>query len=120
MLIMSENIPNRIVTCNDKDAPWITKEVKSAIRRNYRVYRKWVLRGRIPNEKDHVRSIQNATNRLIKKAKIDYFNNLGSKLEDYNTGSKTFWTSFKRLVNKKKLSNIPPILEDRMIISDFY
>ena len=68
MLIMSENIPNRIVTCNDKDAPWINSEVKSAIRRNYRVYRKWVLRGRIPSEKDHVRSVQNATNRLIKKS----------------------------------------------------
>ena len=119
MLILSENIPNRIVTFNDKDAPWITIDVKSAIRRNYRVYRKWVLRGRSLTEKDLVRTVQNETNRLIKKAKIDYFNILGSKLSDYNTGSKTFWTAFKRLVNKKKLSNIPPILDDGKIISDF-
>ena len=42
MLIMFQNIPNRIVTCNDKDVPWITPEVKSAIKRNSRVYRKWV------------------------------------------------------------------------------
>ena len=40
--IFSRHIENKIITCNDKDAPWITPEVKSVIRRNSRVYRKWV------------------------------------------------------------------------------
>ena len=40
--ILSRHISNKIITCNDKDAPWITPNVKSAIRRNSRVYRKWV------------------------------------------------------------------------------
>ena len=93
--------------------------IKTPIRRNSRVHRKWVLRGRNPFEKDNVRDVQNETNRLIKKAKKYYFLNLGAKLNDYNTGYKSFWTTFKRLVNKKKLSNIPPILEDGKIISDF-
>ena len=35
LFIFSKHITNKIVTCNDKDAPWITPEVKSAIRRNY-------------------------------------------------------------------------------------
>ena len=73
---MSQSIPNRIVTCNDKDAPWITPEVISAIKRNSRVYRQWVLKGRIPNDKDNVGSVQN------EKAKKDYINNLSSKLND--------------------------------------
>ena len=50
---------------------------------------------------------------------MDYFNNLGSKLNDSRTGSKTFWTAFKHLVNKKKLANIPPLLENDRIVSDF-
>ena len=40
--IFSRNIQNKIITCNDKDAAWITPPVKTAIRRNARVYKKWV------------------------------------------------------------------------------
>ena len=46
--VMFQYIPNKIITCNDKDAPWITSEVKTAIKRNSKVHRKWVLRGAIP------------------------------------------------------------------------
>ena len=36
--IMSDNIPNKVVTVHDKDPPWVTSEVKSAIKRNRRVF----------------------------------------------------------------------------------
>ena len=117
---MSQNIPNKIITCNDNDAPWITSDVKTAIKKNSRVHRKWVIRGRNPDDKHTVRTVQNETNRLIKKAKNDYFVNLGVKLNNYGTGSKSFWTSFKRLVINKKLTNIPPILENRKKDSDLH
>ena len=42
------------VKSNDKDSPWITSKVKTAIRRNSRVYRKWVNRGRNPTGYDYV------------------------------------------------------------------
>ena len=64
--IISHHIPNKIITVNDKDAPWITSKVKSAIRRNYRVYRKWVKRGRILEDHDNVCEVQNATLKLEK------------------------------------------------------
>ena len=51
---------------------------------------------------------------------MEYYVNLGIKLSNYDTGSKYFWTALKRLVNNKKLTNIPPILEDGKIISDFH
>ena len=57
--IFSSHISNRIITCNDIDAPWITPEVKSSICRNSRVYRKWVMRGRNPNDHNNVRVVQN-------------------------------------------------------------
>ena len=56
---------------------------------------------------------------MIKKAKRDYFDSLGKKLSNYNTGCKSFWSTFKRLVNNKKLTNIPPLLENGTTISDF-
>ena len=44
--ILSLNIPNKVAKFNDKDAPWVTVDVKTAIRRKYRVYRKFLQRGR--------------------------------------------------------------------------
>ena len=44
--IVSLNISNKIIICNDNDAPWVTSEVKTAIKRNTRVHRKWVFRDR--------------------------------------------------------------------------
>ena len=40
--VLSLHTPNKIIKINDKDAPWITPELKSAIRRKHRVFRKYV------------------------------------------------------------------------------
>ena len=37
--IMAKYISSKIITCSEKYAPWITSEVKTAIKRNHRVYR---------------------------------------------------------------------------------
>ena len=112
--VISKYVPNKIITCNDKDAPWITPKLKTAIRRNARVYRKWVKRGRNKQEHDNV---QNKTNKLIKQAKQAYYTKLGDVLSDPKTGPKNFWTALKNVVNKKKL---PPIIENNNYISNFH
>ena len=117
--LISKYVPNKIITCNDKDAPWITPKLKTAIRRNTRVYRKWVKRGRKEQEHDNAREVQNNTNKLIKQAKQTYYTKLGDKLSDHKTGPKNFWTAFKKIVNKKKYTNIPPIIENNTFISNF-
>ena len=66
---MSENIPNKIVTCSDKDTPWINNEVKSAIRRNSRDYRKWVLRGEILVQKIMSERYRTIPTELLQKPK---------------------------------------------------
>ena len=117
--ILSQHIYNEIITCDDKDAPWITPKVKSAIRRNSRVYRKWVKRGK--NHDDHykVREVQNSTNSLIREAKQTYYEKLGNKLSNPQTGQKNFWSAFKRVTNKKKHTNIPPILDNNICVANF-
>ena len=119
MGIFSKHISNKIITCNDRDAPWITQKLKTAIKRNSRVYRKWVKRGRNNDHYDKVREVQNSTNKLIKEAKQLYYKKLGDKLSDPHTGQKYFWTAFKRISNKKKNTNIPPIIDDNDYISNF-
>ena len=117
--IFAKHINNKIITCSNKDAPWITPAVKSAIRRNSRVYRKWVKRGRKPEDHENVREVQNMTNKLIRGAKKIYYENLGNKLSDPQTGQKCFWNAFKKISNKKKTTNIPPIIENDVYISNF-
>ena len=55
--VMSTNISNKTITCNDKDAPWITTSRKTAIKCNSRVYRNWIQRGRNPTEHQNVRDV---------------------------------------------------------------
>ena len=117
--VMSTNISNRTITCNDKDAPWITTSLKTAIKRNSRAYRKWIKRGRNPTEHQNVRDVQKSTNKFIKQAKQTYFTSLGKNLSDPNTGQKSFWTVYKRIINSKKQTNTPPLIENDVFISNF-
>ena len=41
MTIFTRSIPNKTITVNDKDAPWVTPEVKSVIRDVQEVERSW-------------------------------------------------------------------------------
>ena len=45
--------------------------------------------------------------------------NLSDKLCNPTTGQKTFWSAYNRLSNKKKVTNIPPLLEDGTYVSNF-
>ena len=111
LTVMSDNIPNKIITVNDKDAPWITPEVKSAIKRNKRVFDRWKGRGKPEGGRVLVRQVQIETNSFINSAKEAYIKNLSDKLCNPKSSSNVFWSAFKRLLNNKKLTNIPPLLE---------
>ena len=93
MGVMSRFIPNKIITCNDKDRPWITPEIKTAIKRKHRVYNKYVRRGRRPDEWDNVQLVQNDTSKMITIAKDNYFSSLGRKFSNPATGIKTYWST---------------------------
>ena len=80
--ILSQYIPNNIITCDDRDPPWMTAALKSAIKPKRRVYNKYVKRGRKPDDWEYVRTDCNETCSRITKAKDAYFSNLGKSLSD--------------------------------------
>ena len=59
-----------------------------------------------------MKDIGNETSKMILNAKEKYFLNLGRKLSDPNQGIKAYWTTLNRLLNKKKVANIPSLLEN--------
>ena len=63
--IMASHIPNKIKTFNERDAPWITPEVKTAIRKNKRVFKKWSANGRQSGDRSIVTNTQRETNKKI-------------------------------------------------------
>ena len=75
--------------------------------------------GKHKNDFDQVRIVQNNTNKLIREAKQLYYEKLGEKLSDPQTGHKHFWNAFKTITNEKKYTNIPPIIENDTYISNF-
>ena len=119
MGIMLRFIPNKMIIFNDKDPPWITPSIKTAIKRKHRVYNKFAKRGHKPEEWEPVRMIRNETSRMITDVKENYFSTLGRKLSDPALGLKTYWTTLNRIINKKETTNIPPLLENGIFVTNF-
>ena len=116
--IMKCSIPNKIMTINDKEAPWITPEVKQAIKKNHRVYSQWKRAGKPIDRKNTVKAVNNETDRKIENAKANYHKELEQKLAN-SKNSNIFWSVVNRLVGNKKMPKIPPILENNTFITSF-
>ena len=55
---------------------------------------------------------------MVLDAKESYYKGLGRKLSDPNNGAKVYWSILNKLMNKKSISGIPPILENEILISN--
>ena len=80
--ILSLHIPNKVIKINDKDATWITPELRSAIKRKHRVFRKYIRRGRSEEDWKIVKEVQAENSKKILDAKNSYYLKLGKKLSD--------------------------------------
>ena len=56
---------------------------------------------------------------MITIAKDNYFASLGRKLSNPAIGIKTYWSTLNKIVNKKKVTNIPPLLENGLFVTNF-
>ena len=77
-------------TVNDRDSPWMTPEIKTAINRKHRVYKTFNSRGMNLTDWVRKRLLRNETTRLVDAAKENYFKSLGRKLNDAKTGIKAY------------------------------
>ena len=117
--LRSSHIPNFEILCNPKDPPWITDVVKKAIRRKHRVHRKFLKNGRNTSDRDRAKAVRNETTRTIEQAKDRYFCDLGQKLCDPSRGVKAYWETIHKILNRKKVMSIPPIIEDNIFVTNF-
>ena len=107
MNIFSNYIPNRLITVDDKDTPWMNENIKKKImakkyaddsfnanKKNYEVYLK-------------LQTISTELSEMILKRKEDYYFLLSDKLNDPRNSAKSYWSVMKILYNGKKIPLIP-------------
>ena len=81
-------IPHETIKCSLKDPPWIDNEIKNALRRKNRVYKKYISNGRLNEDEIHLQEITAVVSELITSKKEVYFLSLGKKLSDPCISSK--------------------------------
>ena len=95
----------------------MTNKLKTAIKRKHREFGKYIKRGKKQEDWDLVKEVRNATCKMVASAREKYLMNLGWKLADRDQGPKTYWTVLNRLINKKEVINIPPLLENGVFVT---
>ena len=107
--IISNFVPNKIITVRNKDAMWMTTEVKRALREKSKIYVRYVKNGRRDEDLELLRQSQSRSRRAIKDAKKTYYSRLANNLNDPNLGSKRYWSILNQFLHKRKTPRIPPI-----------
>ena len=107
--ICSNYIPNRMIKVREKDAPWMTSEIKLVILEKAKYYRKYVKNGRTNADEQRLNEIRSRCRLLIKDRKSEYYKRLSDSLNDPSTSPKKYWSVLHRFLNKRKCPQIPPI-----------
>jgi len=117
--IMETHIPNKVIKVDEADAPWITPQLKSLIRKGNTIHRNSVKNPNNSAAKEKDARYRTKTATAISEAKAQYIETLSNQICDPSTGQKAFWSAYKRLSNKKKITNIPPLFENGKYVSNF-
>ena len=119
MNIFSNFIPNKYVTFNDKDPPWMTNYLKHKIHCKNSLYLKYLKHGK--RNCDYIelqRSIEEVSED-ISKIKEQYYDCLDRKLNNPKSSRKSYWAIMKTFTNGKKIALIPLLLVNDKLESDF-
>ena len=111
-------IPNKIISIPEKDAPWMTVEIKRVLLEKAKIYRKYVKNDRKDSDRNLLRNITCKCRDLIQHAKEEYFVSLGKELCDPNIGQKRYWSILHKFLGKRKIPQIPPLYNNDSFVTN--
>ena len=117
--ISSNFISHETVTCDDRDPPWINKNTKQIIQEINSTYRSYILNEKNPQIFHKVNYLQKQLKKFIEHSQEKYYIHISKKLTDTMTSLKTYWSLLKILLNNKKITCIPPLLQDNIYVTGF-
>ena len=119
MNVFTNYIPNKLITIDDKDPPWMNDEIRNKIKERdlfYQQLKKYKLN---LTYSDVMNELTLELSSIISQRKDNYYLQLAKKLNDPQTNAKTYWSILKTFFNGRKIPIIPPLLIDGKIVSDF-
>ena len=105
--IYSNYIPNKTVLCDDKDPPWMTNGIRTAIEMKNNAYKEYIRSGTRHNYYVYLVNLRTKLSSLIHDTKTEHHSKLAAKLVNPNTSAKTYWSILKTFANGRKVSVIP-------------
>ena len=99
---MQNVIPNENIICDDRDSPWINKEIKQLIEQKNQFYKRFIRSNKSLLYINQFKALQDKLAFLIKKSKNRYYSKLSQKLFNKATSSKAYWSILKTFLNDKK------------------
>ena len=117
--IFNNFIPNEIVIVEPQQIPWITKTIKSFLRKRNRAYRSFVRSGYSQEISEMIQQMILQDTRLVEEAKQRYFLKIGQKLSRADTDNIMYWSLINRVLNKAYIPFFPPRLENSKSVLEF-
>ena len=111
--ILSNYIPHETITCDDRDPPWINKNIKQLILEKNQAYKSYLWSNKSLQFLNQFQFLQTKLNSLIEESKEKYYVHLSKKLLDPQTSPKSYWSILKTFLNNKKI----PLLHSTFITS---
>ena len=106
--IFSNFVPNKILTFDDGDPPWMIEYIKSKIHWKNCIYNQYVNSSRNHADYNILQQAVSEVSELTDNAKNNYYDKLANKLSNPSTSSETYWSILKTFCNNKKIPLIPP------------
>ena len=117
--ILCNFIPHETVLFDDRDPPWMNKEIKKLIHEKKSIFNCFRQNNNDKQLLDRLKDLQAQLNFLIEKSKGKYYSRLTSKLSDIGKSPKAYWSILKSFLIGKKIPCIPPPFENNEYITDF-
>ena len=117
--VFTNFVPNKVITCDDRDPPWINDNIKNEIKWKNSMDKNYKRNSKKTEDYELLTKTVSEVSQLIEKSKDEYYYRLGKQLDDPSTSAKSYWTILETCYNKRKIPLIPPIFINNIFVTDF-
>ena len=107
--VVSNFIPYGDVTIKPNVPPWASKNSSRTYHKYRRSYKSYIRNGCKPEMTQQINNLKENYISLVENATEKYLFSQSQKLSHPGTGTKTYWSILKNILNKNKFPIIPPM-----------
>ena len=117
--VISNFIPHDYITIKPNVPPCASKNSSRTYHKYRRAYKSYIRNGYKPEMTQHINNLKENYTSLVENAREKYLLSQSQKLSHPGTGTETYWSILKNLLNKNKFPIIPPSFHLYKFITDF-